>query len=336
MEKDWSLDKLLAQATINYKGSKRRLSLNSKLAGAGAVGLGVLALIPGSQVLVSLPLTAYTGIRAYQTLKDFFAVPKASEEIAITGDNSEIGKIGVFHEKDDKPTIEDYVAQGGINSRARKEGICAVGDYEGSLNEWFDSMQEGKVMIVLGRRGSGKTAFAFKTAEYVSAAFGKPVYAVGFPEGKADLLPRWITTAGNPESCEENSFLVIDEAGIQYVAYNFNKPENLVLSQLMQIVRHKGQSIIYTTQNGASVDKNIIRQADSIIFKKPGLMQKKADRPELRKMAEDADLFFSGYQNGELNSVAYIQDDYFCGGIRASLPSFWSEKLSKAWNNCYD
>lgn len=210
---------------------------------------------------------------------------------------------------------------------------CAL-TQEGDYKEWIESLgSSGKIVLVLGKRGSGKSALAFKLAEYANAAQKRPVFAVGFPEDKAGLLPNWIAISHEPESCDEGAFMLVDEAGIQYLSYNYKSQENQLINQLMQITRHKGQLMVYTTQNGASVDKNIVRQSDSIIFKMPGLMQKETDRPEFRRWTLEAGEFFNSLEKEERKATAVIRDNEFYGAVRFELPGFWSEGLSRAWNS---
>ena len=129
---DWSVDKLLKAATIDYKGQHSRLSLNSKLSLAGGITLVTLAIIPGPQLLLSLPVAAYAGIKTYQTVADFFA-PKPM----------------VRTPQKSRPREQslDYMVQGEMQKDATQGGITPTDNHDGNMDSWFNSMQEGKIMI---------------------------------------------------------------------------------------------------------------------------------------------------------------------------------------------
>lgn len=76
------------------------------------------------------------------------------------------------------------------------------------------------------------------------------------------------------------------------------------------------------------MEYSIVRQADTIIFKEPGLHQPDSERPDVRALAKKAALAFKEIPKDKRREAAYVFDDDFQGLITSTVPSFWSEDLS--------
>ena len=94
------------------------------------------------------------------------------------------------------------------------------------------------------------------------------------------------------------------------------------------IARQRHISLAFAAQSSRDVDWSIVRQADSIIFKEPGLNQPDSERPDIRAKAKKAALAFAEIPKEEKVEAAYVSDDSFEGIIKSTLPSFWTEDLS--------
>jgi len=221
--------------------------------------------------------------------------------------------------------------KGALDFRANPSGIS--GDARTGYMAWLDSLELGKVILILGKRGSGKTAFSCKLAEYVFAAHQVPVWMVGVPTEIAPYLPTWISLTMDIEQVDLGAFVIIDESGLQYMAMRYQSDANTIMHKLLQIARHRRQSLIFACQVAADVDKSIIRQADCIVFKQPNLMQPKNDRPEVRDAAARALKIFEGLPKEERLQTAYIHDADFEGVLQYELPEWWREELSFAFAN---
>jgi DNA replication protein DnaC len=84
------------------------------------------------------------------------------------------------------------VVSGALEVTADTEGLSGSSE-SADYSLWLDSLDGGKVILILGRRGSGKTALVAKIAEFMMARDKMPVYWVGLPEQARRLLPHWIT-----------------------------------------------------------------------------------------------------------------------------------------------
>jgi DNA replication protein DnaC len=217
---------------------------------------------------------------------------------------------------------------GALEVCANSEGLSSAVEQVEAYEEWVGSLKEGKVFLILGKRGSGKSAFVAKIAEFLMAVYGMPTYWIGAPEVAQQLVPHWIKLVDTPENCPTNSFVMCDETGISYLSLLFNTTKNRFIRRLLMIARQKYVSLAFAAQSSRDVDWAIVRQADSIIFKEPGLHQPDSERPDIKAKAKKAAFAFKEISKEERIGVAYVFDDCFTGIIKSNLPSFWTEDLS--------
>jgi hypothetical protein len=223
---------------------------------------------------------------------------------------------------------KDTVIIGALEVVPDAGGLTGSPEQLEAYNRWLDSLQEGKVIVITGSRGSGKTCLGAKIAEFVSASYKMPVFWVGLPPEGRQLVPNWVSLANDPSQCPVGSLILVDEAGLEYCATLFSTSHNRFMSALLMISRQRHCSLIFCVQSTADIDLRILRQADSVIFKQLSLNQVETERPSVRKRAARADLAFKGMSKMECLESAYICDKNWEGIIQFSPPSFWSESLS--------
>jgi len=229
------------------------------------------------------------------------------------------------------PACADEPIQGALDFRANPSGIS--GEVRSGYMAWLDSLELGKVILILGKRGSGKTAFAFKLGEYVFSVHQVPVWLVGIPEEIAIYLPKWMSIAQDIDQVDLGAFIIVDESGLQYMAMKFQSDSNTIMRKLLMVARHRKQSLVFICQVASDVDKAVVRQADCIVFKQPTLMQPQNDRPEVRDTAGRALKVFDALPKDERLRTAYIHDGDFNGVLQYDLPDYWREELSFAFAN---
>jgi len=197
------------------------------------------------------------------------------------------------------------------------------GDYDKFENDIFDS--DSKIGVILGSRGSGKTAFAVRFLENFHSKKKGNIHAIGFDEKE---MPSWINVIGNISKIKNNSFILIDEGGVLFSSRNTMSNANKLLSELILIARHKNLNILFISQNSSNLDVNILRQADYLALKPSSLLQKDFERKIIQKLYNKV-----GNELEELedSGVTYIYSDKFSGFISNSLPSFWGVKISKSF-----
>jgi hypothetical protein len=183
--------------------------------------------------------------------------------------------------------------------------------------------------IVLGARGSGKSAVGMRLLENVHAKTGRKVEAMGFlPQS----LPKWIKCVNKIEEIENNSFVLVDEGGILFSSRQSLSDANKILSELLLVSRHKDLSILFISQNSSNLDVNAIRQADYLLLRRSSLLQKDFERRKIQQVYEGASGLFEKYADRK-NEISYIYSDDFRGIVANKLPSFWSESASKSFKN---
>ena len=198
------------------------------------------------------------------------------------------------------------------------------GDYE----NWEDkiSKADSQIGIILGARGSGKTAFGIKLLENLYSKHKRKSYAIGFKE---DEMPSWITAIENIEQLGNDSFVLIDEGGILFSSRESMSNANKFLSKLILIARHKNLSIIFISQNSSNIEVNVLRQADFLVLKPSSLLQRNFERKIIQKIYGEAEEHFQKFKDKP--GLTHIYSDEFKGFVVNPLPSFWKTSISKSF-----
>ncbi len=185
---------------------------------------------------------------------------------------------------------------------------------------------KSKIGIILGARGTGKTAIGIKILENIYARSKTKLYAMGF---KKEDMPEWIETVESIEQIKNNATVLIDEGGVLFSSRNAMTKPNKILSQLILVARHKNLNILFISQNSSNLDVNILRQADHLIMKPTSLLQEDFERKKIRDVYEEARSDFKKYENQK--GLTYIYSELFRGFVANPLPSFWSTNISKSF-----
>ena len=213
-------------------------------------------------------------------------------------------------------------------STAKYSGLTDIKPIQGKAGtfESFFHNAESTIGIILGARGTGKSAIGLKLLENAHAKTGKQVYAIGF---NAKDMPNWVNVAETPEEVANDSIVLIDESGISYSSRKSMSNANQLLSSLLLIARHKNISVLFITQNSSNLEVNVLRQADFLVLKPSSLMQKDFERKKIKELYESMEPEFEELKG--TTGLTYIHSDKFQGFITNELPSFWSTSVSKAF-----
>lgn len=208
------------------------------------------------------------------------------------------------------------------------ENFKVIEVISGNYEKWLENIynSESQIGIVLGARGSGKTAFGIKFLENLYAKCKKNCFAIGFNENE---LPSWIKVVSDISSLKNNSFVLIDEGGVLFNSRSSMSNANKMLSQLIMIARHKNLSILFISQNSSNLEVNILRQADFLVLKPSSLLQKEFERKIIQKIYKETEENFNRFK--EKKGIAHIYSGSFRGFISNPLPSFWKENISKSF-----
>ncbi len=198
------------------------------------------------------------------------------------------------------------------------------GNYE-SFEELVN--KKGKIGIILGARGSGKSALGMRIIENIKVKTDAKIFSLGFNPSK---LPRWIKPLSSIDKIENDSFLIVDEGGIIFSSRSSMSNANKLLSYLLFISRHKNISIIFITQNSANLEVNTLRQADYLLLRKSSLLQLDFERKKIKDVYKEVSSSFSKYK--EDKGLTYVYSDVYRGFVSNELPGFWTEGLSKSFS----
>jgi len=198
----------------------------------------------------------------------------------------------------------------------------------GSVDDFCRYLEdtESTIGIILGARGTGKSAIGMRLLENMHAKTGRAVYAMGF---RAEDVPGWISVVEDPDQVKNNAYVLIDEGGVLFSSRKAMSQANQLLSALLLVARHKGLSILFISQNSSNLDVNILRQADFLVMKPCALLQLDFERKKIK------DLY--GEIAGEFEELkrepgaTYLHADSFQGFAANSLPSFWNREVSRAF-----
>lgn len=208
-----------------------------------------------------------------------------------------------------------------------KADIRVVESIKGGYNKfWKDlSGSDSRIGIIIGARGSGKSALALSILENLKSK-NRKFFAMGFPSKE---LPKWIQVVDSVNELENDSYVVIDEGGILFSSRDTMSASNKMLSELLFIARHKNLTIFFISQNSSNLEVNTLRQADVLFLKKSSLLQKNFERKIVSNIYEEFTDKFNSYSN--IKGLTLVYSGQFVGFIDNDLPSFWSNKISKSF-----
>ena len=191
---------------------------------------------------------------------------------------------------------------------------------------WLEVVVPPAVILIVGKRGSGKSALAYRLLELFRSRLTP--YVVGVPAQARRLIPEWIGIAPRLEDVPHHAIAIIDEAYVAYHARGSMAQESREMSQMLNLSRQRDQTLLFVTQEARQVDKNIASSATVLVFKDLGMLQVAFDRPELRTLVVQAREALDGKPDKRPWSYVYSPDTDFLGLLENQLASFWKPSLS--------
>jgi len=197
-------------------------------------------------------------------------------------------------------------------------------------SKWLALIKHPVEIVILGKKGSGKSALGYRILEYFR--WTSPVYVVGLPADAHKFLPDWIGVKPALKEVPPDSIVMVDESYILHHARSSMTAQAKALSEMLNLSRQRNQTLVFVSQESRQIDRNILSSADVIIFKEPGMLQPRFDRPELRDIAREAKLAFTTVSGDKRNwSYVYSPNADYIGLLENKVPTFWNQKLSRAF-----
>lgn len=197
-----------------------------------------------------------------------------------------------------------------------------------NLEQFTQKLPKPSVILITGRRGSGKDATACALAAELHRQTGKPVFSPYDPARFKQLPKYWNLRAGNEYKPE--TIQLISDAHLQYFSREWQADLSIALVKLISITRHQDTDIIYTTQVSSLLDKQAVSNIDALVMKEPSALADKFERPELKELTFEARTFFQGKSQSEKWRSAYIFTHigtFEVTGI--DKPAWFTEDISK-------
>ena len=235
-------------------------------------------------------------------------------------------------------------------TRKASKKLLSCTDSERRLAEFEKAREKGRrglawkylpkngVLVVTGFRGEGKTALTWWIADTVRKrkGYSSKVATYDLPPAGVKALPSWartnLTSVSEVSNLDKPHIVVVDEAAFSANARRAMSEENVQWTKLFAVARHKGHLLIFISQSSRQVDIQMIDQADWILMKKPSMLQVLLGRDALKAKLEDAFLALNAKRNSK--EWVYVYDARSDAGklLPASMPKWWTDKLSKAYS----
>lgn len=226
--------------------------------------------------------------------------------------------------------VKTEVITGALELAANSGGLVVSDEQQEEYQEWQENLA-GRVILILGKKGSGKSSTGAKLGEYMQAVFGTPFFWLGIPKSAQELLPSWVRIVDSLGQCPNDCFILIDESGLNFLSLKFADKRNIDLRQQLMLCRQKNWTLVFCAQSSRDIDESIVRQSNCTIYKEPGLNAAKSERREIQAQAIKATQAFKQVPKEERQRIACVFDENFEAIIQCNLPSFWSEELSNAY-----
>lgn len=199
-------------------------------------------------------------------------------------------------------------------------GVLSYRDV-GSLDNILKPVRQD--WVLLGARGSGKTATGVYIAQFLRKALEVRAVAVGWPAAAAKAVGLESVTKLDGL---RDVVAIVDEAGLRV------KPgkRDEMLVEAVALARHYGVSLIWTSQGGAGVNRDVLRQDARVAWLRVEPLQARFDREELVDLVSQVVSIQSKepvWAPGRLVTL----DASGWTVAQAGLPEGWSEQVSTLW-----
>lgn len=199
------------------------------------------------------------------------------------------------------------------------------------LTSWDKALPNPGVIIVLGHRGTGKSALGFWLLEKLHNRKKLKAVVVGMPRSKRKLVPAWVSHTEDINRLPEKAVVLLDEAALRFSARRSQTDTNLAVSGLVALSRQRKQVIILVCHTARMLDVELVFDSDLVVYKLPSVAHVKFERKETAEYTLKAREALLKVKNPK--AWAYVIDFHQGreGLLRNRLAHFWSDSLSNVW-----
>ena len=247
----------------------------------------------------------------------------------------ELDKIDIEHEYDSSLTVsenqEEFKTKFNGSLTNLKEQVLLQKELEEHDNckpkdkdiEFIELLcNKSLIITVLGARGQGKTCLGFYLLEQLKSLSKRIICTVGFPEKTP------YENFDNIETVPTDSICLIDEGSIKFDCRRSLSKENISMSNILKLARHNNITVILISQSSADVDVRTLRMTDVFLLKAPSLVQTYLERSFIKRLYAHIARIFE--DDNDHIPYYYVFSDKLQGLFNFSVPSFWSDNISKA------
>ena len=179
--------------------------------------------------------------------------------------------------------------------------------------------------LILGDTGEGKTATQAAIMDWFN---DQDVYVYLMDKQKG--YPKWVHNLPGDkiEMKEPNSLLCIDDAhNYFYAGLEEDRDDLKALDLISRARRHGGKrSIVYTTQMSSVLSRKLVGMTTFLIFKRSSPVQIEFERPEFKKMFEEANAALEGHPI----NVGFVIGANYRGLIQIDMPKWYTAEISES------
>jgi hypothetical protein len=112
-------------------------------------------------------------------------------------------------------------------------------------SKWLAIIRHPIVAVVLGKKGSGKSGLGYRLCEHLR--WTAPIYVVGLPSNALKYLPDWISVVPDIGDLPNGCVALVDESYILFHARSSMTARAKAMSQMINLSRQRGQTLIFVT-----------------------------------------------------------------------------------------
>jgi hypothetical protein len=185
------------------------------------------------------------------------------------------------------------------------------------------------VILILGKKDSGKTGLGLNLLETSTAKTSKEAYVIQYKKP----FPSWIKQSPFIENIPNDSEVFCDESWLtlsSLAGISTNRKRQLVLG-ILATAFHQNLYFKFVVQNSFLIDVNVIRMCDALFIKEPSIFQVETERQGIDKFIKKAREMFDKIPKEERKEYSYVVSDDFEGMVKNKLPSFWNSQIRNSF-----